>query len=120
MKFIYKYLNCKTSVSEAAKALNQSVQEVDTFTSTGLKAKGVVTARIVDIQKHPNANKLKIITIDCGDKVVDLVTGAPNVEIGQIIAYAPPSAKILRIDRHGPNFNIDEAQLTSIGTVNLR
>ena len=120
MKFIYKYLNCKTSVSEAAKALNQSVQEVDAFTSTGLKAKGVVTARIVDIQKHPNANKLKIITIDCGDKVVDLVTGAPNVEIGQIIAYAPPSAKILRIDRHGPNFNIDEAQLTSIGTVNLR
>lgn len=120
MKFVYKYLNCIKTVGESASILNQSVQEVDSFSIAGVKAKGVITAKIVDVQKHPNADKLKIITLDCGEKVVDVVTGAPNVEIEQIIAYAPPGAYIMNVDRSNIHADLASAQLIKIGIVNLR
>jgi phenylalanyl-tRNA synthetase beta chain len=120
MKFVKKYLNTKLSAAEAATIINQSVQEVDAVTTTGVKASGVITVKIADIQKHPNADKLRIITVDDGNALTDIVTGAPNVEVGQIIALAKPGAKILGIDHHNPNFDISKAETMDIKTVNLR
>jgi phenylalanyl-tRNA synthetase beta chain len=120
MKFVKKYLNTKLAAAEAAAIINQSVQEVDAVISTGVKASGVITVKIIDIQKHPNADKLRIITVDDGQTLTDIATGAPNIEVGQIIALAKPGAKILAVDHYNPNFDINQAEFMEIKTVNLR
>src|SRR5216683_2364713 len=71
-----------------------SVRSIGVPTPEGLRAKAeeagpvwekdkVIVARVLGVDKHPNADKLKLVTVDYGaseSKVV--VTGAPNVQIG--------------------------------------
>ncbi|MBC6133991.1 DUF4479 domain-containing protein [Listeria booriae] len=39
-------------------------------------------------EKHPNADKLNVCQVDLGDKTVQIVCGAPNVEAGQKVVIA--------------------------------
>ncbi|MBC1434353.1 DUF4479 domain-containing protein [Listeria rocourtiae] len=45
---------------------------------------GYVTSK----EKHPNADKLNVCQVDLGDKTVQIVCGAPNVETGQKVVVA--------------------------------
>lgn len=68
---------------------------VDAMTLSGTKAEGytrldadleqIVVGQIVKIEKHPDAEKLVVCQVDVGEKIVQIVTGAPNVAEGQKI-----------------------------------
>ncbi|MFI5346226.1 MAG: phenylalanine--tRNA ligase subunit beta [Elusimicrobiota bacterium] len=49
---------------------------------------GVVVAKVVSKDKHPNADKLSVCLVDDGAKQWNVVCGAPNVDSGQTIAFA--------------------------------
>src|SRR5947209_6848929 len=65
-------------------------------TPTGLRVKAedrgpvwdpdrIVVARVVQVEKHPNADKLKLPTVDYGEgRVKKMVTGAPNLNVGDV------------------------------------
>ena len=40
----------------------------------------VVVGKIVEIEPHPNADKLVVCKVDIGSEVLQIVTGAPNVK----------------------------------------
>src|SRR5258708_2972791 len=43
----------------------------------------VIVARLVSVEKHPNADKLKLPTVDYGKgRTLQMVTGAPNISVG--------------------------------------
>jgi phenylalanyl-tRNA synthetase beta chain len=54
----------------------------------------ISTSKIVDIKKHPNADKLLIATCDTRDKKYDIVTGAQNIFVGAIVPLALKGAVI--------------------------
>ena len=73
---------------------------------------GLVVARIKSIQKHPNADRLNICTLDTGNSKHQVICGAPNVEIEKNVVLALPgsnlpgdykirSTKIRGIESHG-------------------
>ena len=43
----------------------------------------VLVAKVARIEKHPNADKLKLVTLDFGGKEKTVVTGAPNIAVGE-------------------------------------
>ncbi|MEK7383762.1 MAG: phenylalanine--tRNA ligase subunit beta [Elusimicrobiota bacterium] len=49
---------------------------------------GVVVAKVVSRDKHPNADKLSVCVVDDGARKWNVVCGAPNVAAGQTIAFA--------------------------------
>jgi phenylalanyl-tRNA synthetase beta chain len=49
----------------------------------------VVLAEITEINKHPNADKLKLATVSVGKEKVKVVCGAPNIVVGMKVAFAP-------------------------------
>ncbi len=52
-------------------------------------------AKIVKIEKHPNADRLKVCDVDVGNKEIKkVVCGAPNAREGLLTVYAPPGAII--------------------------
>lgn len=53
---------------------------------------GVITAKVLDKQKHPNADKLSVCTVSDGTKEYQIVCGAPNVSAGQTIPLATVGA----------------------------
>ncbi|MDD3065211.1 MAG: phenylalanine--tRNA ligase subunit beta [Endomicrobiaceae bacterium] len=56
--------------------------------SGGMKWTGVITAKVTEKQKHPNADKLSLCRVNDGTKDYEIVCGAANVEAGQIVPLA--------------------------------
>lgn len=57
--------------------------------------KNIIVAEIKEIKKHPNADKLKIATVNTGSDNLQIVCGAANIEVGQIVPLALPGTKLL-------------------------
>lgn len=52
--------------------------------------KGLVVGQITDLAQHPNADKLKLAKVNIGkDNLLNIVCGAPNVQLGQKVIVAP-------------------------------
>lgn len=54
----------------------------------------VVLAEIVEVNKHPNADKLQLAVVNTGKEKVRVVCGAPNIKPGMKIAFAPVGAMV--------------------------
>ena len=54
----------------------------------------VVVGKILEINKHPNADRLRLVKVDVGNKELEVVCGAPNIEIGQKVPVALVGAKL--------------------------
>lgn len=120
MKFVYDLLKIKASTpKETAQLLTMHTVEVDRVVN-GIVAIGVITGKIIDVQQHPNADRLRVVTVDIASGMLDIVTGAPNVEVGQIVAVAPIGAQVLSIDHKIKSPVSSQAQLTTIKPSVLR
>ncbi|AMS39678.1 phenylalanine--tRNA ligase subunit beta [Aminobacter aminovorans] len=83
-------------------------QIVERLTSIGLEVESVddkaalkpfVIAKVLTANRHPDADKLQVLTVDTGDgKPVQVVCGAPNARAGLISAFAAPGAYVPGID----------------------
>lgn len=75
--------------SELLTNLGLEVEGLDVFQSIKGGLKGIVVGHVLTCEQHPNADKLKITTIDIGEKTpLNIVCGAPNVTKGQKVAVA--------------------------------
>ena len=55
---------------------------------------GVITGKILSMEKHPNADKLSVCQVDLGDKQAQILTNAKNVFVGAIVPVAYAGARI--------------------------
>ena len=75
--------------SELLTDLGLEVEGIDVFQSIKGALKGIVVGHVLTCEQHPNADRLKITTIDVGEKMpLNIVCGAPNVAKGQKVAVA--------------------------------
>ncbi len=65
-----------------------STAEVEDIIEKGADTHGVVAAKIISVENHPDSKKLHLLKVDKGDEVVDIVCGAPNVREGMLVALA--------------------------------
>ena len=65
-----------------------STAEVEDIFVKGEDTYGVVVAKILSVENHPNSKKLHLLKVDKGAEVVDIVCGAPNVREGMKVALA--------------------------------
>ena len=65
-----------------------STAEVEDIIEKGADTKGVIVAKIVSVENHPNSKKLHLLKVDTGTGIVDVVCGAPNVREGMKVALA--------------------------------
>ncbi len=71
--------------------------------------KGVITGEVLTCEKHPNADKLSVTTVDVGDgKILPIVCGAPNVAKGQKVLVATVGTTLYSEDE---SFRIKKAKI---------
>ena len=71
-----------------AETITLSVCEVEGVESTGQALKDVIVAEILEIQTHPNADKLTLVRVNLGNRVERVVCGAKNLKKGDKVPYA--------------------------------
>jgi phenylalanyl-tRNA synthetase beta chain len=78
---------------------------------------GIIAAKVLEIQKHPNADRLRVVKVDVGDLVIEpIVCGAFNFDAGAMVALALPGAKIaqdIHSSEHKP-FVLEKAKIRGI------
>ncbi len=68
--------------------------EVEDIIVKGEDIKGVVVGEILTIENHPNSKKLHLLTVDGGDRIYNVVCGAPNVRENMKIAFVKAGGKV--------------------------
>ena len=93
--------------------LEVTAQEyTDAMTLTGTKVEGyerldknlekIVVGQIEKIERHPDADKLVVCQVNIGHKVIQIVTGAPNVQEGQKVPVVLDGGKVAGGHDGGP------------------
>ncbi len=83
------------SFQDWARRMTAAGLEVNGPLPVNLGVSGVVTARILETLRHPDAERLKICRVDCGvGEDQQVVCGAPNARPGLVVALARPGATL--------------------------
>ncbi|WP_425658402.1 phenylalanine--tRNA ligase subunit beta [Tenacibaculum ascidiaceicola] len=90
--------------------LGLEVEGIETVESIKGSLKGVVVGEVKTCEKHSNADKLKVTTVDLGDgNPVQIVCGAPNVAAGQKVPVATVGTMLY--DEKGEGFKIKKGKI---------
>jgi len=92
------YIGIPESAEEIGKVLTSTgleVEKVETFETVKGGLRGVVIGEVLTCQRHPNADKLSLTTVDVGaGRPYHIVCGASNVAAGQKVVVALPGATL--------------------------
>lgn len=79
------------------KLINQftlSTAEVEEIYYKGDDLQNIVVATILSVENHPNSKKLHLLKVDGGDRIYNVVCGAPNVRENMRIAFVKAGGKV--------------------------
>ncbi len=89
LNWLKRYVDIDVPVEELCDKMIMSGFEVEDIENLADTMNNVVAARIVKLEKHPDADKLQICTMDIGkEEPIQIVTGATNVFEGAIVPAA--------------------------------
>jgi phenylalanyl-tRNA synthetase beta chain len=96
------------SPEEIALKLTMSSAEIETIDRLNDHFKSIVTSRVLDVQPHPNAQKLTLVDLDTGSEKLKVVCGAMNHKKGDIVALAQVGT------RFSDDFTVKKAKIRGI------
>jgi phenylalanyl-tRNA synthetase beta chain len=95
LSWLKQYLDTQASVEEIAAKLNAIGLEVEGVEDPAAKLAGFRVARVLTAERHPNADKLQVLSVDLGDgQPLQVVCGAPNARAGLVGVLGLPGAVV--------------------------
>ena len=112
------------SVDELVEKIGAQLGAVEEVEDLGAKYQGVVVAKVMSCDDHPNADRLHVCKVDDGGVVegverdenghVQVVCGAPNVREGLLVAWLPPSSTVPETYHHEAPFVLEARELRGV------
>ncbi len=98
LSWLKDHLETEASLDEIVETLTMIGLEVESLDDKSA-LKPFVIAKVLTAYRHPDADKLQVLTVDTGDgKPLQVVCGAPNARAGLIGAFAAPGTYVPGID----------------------
>ena len=99
LSWLSRYVEITLPVEELAQRLSMAGAEVERIERSGDGWEQVFVGRVLAVEPHPNADRLRLATVDIADgSPHTVVCGAPNVAAGQTVAFAVEGAVLLDAD----------------------
>ncbi len=99
--WLKEYIDIKLDPESLGKLLTNTgleVEGIEKYEEIKGNLEGLVIGKVLTSEKHPDADKLTLTTVDIGQKEpLQIVCGAPNVEAGQKVVVAPPGTTLHHI-----------------------
>ncbi|MFN5780532.1 MAG: YtpR family tRNA-binding protein, partial [Novosphingobium sp.] len=95
LSWLKDHLDTTASVEEISAKLNAVGLEVEGIENPATKLAGFKVAKVLTAERHPNADKLQVLTVDTGDgQPLQVVCGAPNARAGLVGVLGLPGAVV--------------------------
>lgn len=89
IKWLSDYIDLDIDTNDFIDKITLSGSKVESVTSLAKDITNVVTGKVLEIEKHPDADKLVVTKVDVGaEEPLQIVTGAPNLYVGAIVPVA--------------------------------
>jgi len=94
LDWLRDHLDGDFTVEDVVATLNRIGHEVEGVENPAEKLAGFRVAKVLTAEKHPQADKLQVLTVDTGEQVLQVVCGAPNARAGLIGVLGVPGAVV--------------------------
>ena len=95
MRWLSDYVNIKADTQDFIDKITLSGSKVESVNYLAKEVSNVVTGKVVEIEQHPDADKLVVTKIDVGgEENLQIVTGATNLYVGAIVPVALVGATV--------------------------
>ena len=98
LKWLSEYVDLTLDPRELAERLTMAGVEVAEVVTTAGEWDGISVGQVVDVARHPSADRLVLATVELEGDRQTVVCGAPNVAVGQKVPFARTGARL--IDGH--------------------
>lgn len=98
LKWLKDYVKVTMPVLDLSQRLTLAGFEVSEIITTGGNWDNIIIGEITAIEPHPNADRLHLATVNLGQEQETVVCGAPNLNIGDKIAFARVGARLTNPD----------------------
>jgi phenylalanyl-tRNA synthetase beta chain len=98
LKWLEEYVDTTLPPADLANRLTMAGTEVKGWQVIGGNWENIVVGQIIAINPHPSADRLTLPTVDLGTEQQTVVCGAPNLKLGDKVAFAHVGAQL--IDGH--------------------
>lgn len=98
LSWLKTHLETDATIDEVVEAMTLAGLEVEEVHNPAEKLAAFSIAKVLTAEKHPDADKLKVCTVETRDGTKQIVCGAPNARADMTVAYAPLGAYIPGLD----------------------
>ena len=98
LSWLKDHLKTDKTAAEIADVMTMAGLEVEAVHDPAASLTAFSVAYVKDAQPHPNADRLRVCTVETKDGVKQIVCGAPNARAGISVVYAPIGAYVPGID----------------------
>jgi phenylalanyl-tRNA synthetase beta chain len=94
LSWLKQHLETDATADEVAETLTRIGLEVEGVTNPGEALAPFRVARVLTAERHPQADKLQVLSVDAGDGPMQVVCGAPNARAGLVGVFGPPGVYV--------------------------
>jgi len=116
LNWLKDYVDVTLPPAELASKLTMAGFEAEEITATGEGWDNIIVGQIMAVNPHPNADRLRLATVDLGTEQETVVCGAPNLNNGDMIAFARAGARLI----NPYNGEVEELKTAKIRGVSSR
>jgi len=115
LNWLQEYIDITLPLADLADRLTMAGIEVGGMQVMGGSWENIAVGQIAAINSHPNADRLSLATVDLGTEQLTVVCGAPNLRIGDKVAFAHVGAQL--IDPHSEQvFRLKSAKIRGVAS----
>lgn len=122
-KWLNELVDVGVDIKEFSSTMTMSGSKVETYATEGANLSNIVVGRVLAIEKHPDADKLVVCTVDVGrGEAIQIVTGAKNLSEGDVVPVALDGSTIAggtKIKKGKLRGVVSNGMLCSIGELDL-
>jgi phenylalanyl-tRNA synthetase beta chain len=112
LSWIKEYIDIDLPPHQIAKMLTMAGLEVEGVDPVELGFEGIMVATVKAVEKHPDADKLRLAEVDVNGEIYHVVCGAKNCRAGLKTAFAPIGSKLS--DDEGRVFKIKKSKIRGV------
>ncbi|MDQ3245295.1 MAG: phenylalanine--tRNA ligase subunit beta, partial [Pseudomonadota bacterium] len=90
LSWLKQHLDTDADAKTVAETLTRIGLEVEEVHNPAEALKAFRVARVLSAERHPQADKLQVLSVDAGDGPMQVVCGAPNARAGMIGVFGGP------------------------------
>ena len=109
--WLKEYLDFNLTAEQTADKLTLAGLEVEDIHHIGSTLEGVIIGKVLTCEKHPNADRLSVCSVDLGTRKVQIVCGALNVAAGQTVPVATVGTELPIVLDNGENLVLRKAKI---------